>query len=100
MSYHHFGSGSFKNELWIKGKFVFPRAEGVDVEFITPGAFDWIIADPSGKVVLTDRRTNSTGGWTSFDFMSHGLSGNYSIGFRNASSGEKKIKQGDVRMHG
>jgi hypothetical protein len=27
-----------------------------------------------------------------------GLSGDYSIGFRNASTGEKRIKQGDVRL--
>lgn len=99
MGNYHFGSGSFKNELWIKQKFLFTRPEGVDVEFITPGAFDWIFSGPDGKVVLTHRHANPTGGWTSIDFMSLGLSGDHSIGFRNTSGGEKKIKQGDVRLH-
>jgi hypothetical protein len=95
---HKFGSGSFKNELWINKKAVFQRPVGVDVEFVTAGAFDWVFADSSGKEVRTHGHTNPNGGWTSMNFASLGLFGDYSIGFRNASSGEKKIKQGNVEL--
>lgn len=98
MVIHHFGSGSFKNELWINKKAVFRKPEGVDVEFISAGAFDWVFADESGKEVRTHRQSNAHGGWTSMNFSSLGLFGNYSIGFRNASPGEKRIKQGDVHF--
>lgn len=95
---YHFGSGSFANEMWINNKAVFTKPVGVDVEFVTPGAFDWVFADANGKEVRTLRHKNDHGGWTSVDFASLGLSGDYSIGFRNASSGDKQIKQGDVRL--
>jgi len=93
-----FGSGSFKNELWVSGKKVFTKPVGADVEFITSGAFEWIIADDNGVLVKTVRHDNAHGGWTSIDFPSLGLYHDYSIGFRNISGGEKKIKQGTVRL--
>jgi hypothetical protein len=68
------------------------------VEFVTPGAFDWVFADPKGKEIRTLHHKNEHGGWTSIDFASLGLFGDFSIGFRNASSGEKEIKQGDVHL--
>ncbi|EPR11573.1 hypothetical protein M527_02440 [Sphingobium indicum IP26] len=96
MSDHHFGSGSFTKELWIANKRVFQNCSGVDVEFVTPGTFDWIIADASGKEVKSVAHINKTGGWTSIDLPSQGLYGHYSVGFRNTSGGTKEIKQGDV----
>ena len=84
--------------MWIKDRAVFTDPVGVDVEFVTAGAFDWVFADQNGKEVRTLRHQNEHGGWTSMNFSSLGLSGNYSVGFRNASPGEKQIKQGDVRL--
>jgi hypothetical protein len=98
MATQHFGSGSFKDELWVNGKAVFHKPIGVDVEFITSGAFDWVFADKNGAEVKTVHHQNPHGGWTSIDFASLGLFGDYSIGFRNAWTGEQQIKQGDVRM--
>jgi hypothetical protein len=94
----HFGAASFTSEVWIKNKKVFHKPVGVDVEFINSGAFDWIFADPKGTEVRTLRHKNEHAGWTSVDLASLGLFGDYSIGFRNASAGEKRIKQGDVRL--
>lgn len=98
MPTHHFGSGSFQNELWINNKAVFKRPDRVDVEFVTPGAFDWVLADSTGKEVRTVRHGNEHGGWTGIDFPSLGLFDDYSIGFRNVSPGKKQIKQGDVSL--
>jgi hypothetical protein len=95
---YHFEAGSFTNEMWINNKAVFAKPRGVDVEFITAGAFDWVIADENGKEVKTLRAKNEHGGWTGINFASLGLFGNYSIGFRNASQGEKQVKQGDVHL--
>ena len=95
---HHFGSASFKQEMWINNKEVFKNPTGVDVEFVTSGAFDWVFADANGKEVRTLRSKNEHGGWTSMNFASLGLFGDYSIGFRNASSEEQQIKQGDVHL--
>jgi hypothetical protein len=94
---HHFGAGSFQHELWIASKKVFPKLKGVDVEFITGGPWEWLIAESTGSVVKTVRYDKPNGGWTGIDLPSLGLYGDYSIGFRNASAEEKKIKQGDVR---
>jgi hypothetical protein len=96
MATYSFKTSSFKNELWINGKRVFKKPTGVSVEFITGGAFDWVFADASGNVVQTKRHPNPRGGWLSVDLSSLGLFGDYSIGFRNASTGERKIRQGDV----
>lgn len=93
---HHFGSGSFKSELWISGKRVFAKLKRVDVEFVTGGPWEWIIANAAGQVIRTVRYDKTTAGWTSIDLPSLGLHGDYSIGFRNASPSEKTIKQGDV----
>lgn len=98
MGSYHFGSGSFQDELWINDKAVFSKPIGVDAEFTTSGAFDWVFADRNGAEVRTSRNQNLHGGWTSIDFASLGLYGDYSIGFRNASAGERQIKQGDVRL--
>jgi hypothetical protein len=49
---HHFGTASFTNELWIKNKAVFSLPIGVDVEFLTAGAFDWVFADSNASEVL------------------------------------------------
>ncbi len=84
--------------MWINNKAVFKKPDGVDVEFVTAGAFDWVFADAAGKEVRTLRHKNEHGGWTSMNFASLGLFGDYSIGFRNASPGEKQIKQGDVHL--
>lgn len=96
MKEHNFGAGSFKIELWVDDKTVFNKPKTVDVEFITAGAFDWIIADEKGIEIRQIRHENSNGGWTSLDLNSLGLYNNYSIGFRNASAAEKKIKQGII----
>jgi len=95
---YHFGSETFTKEVWINKKAVFTKPAGVDVEFVTAGAFDWVVADSDGKEVRTLLHKNEHGGWTSIDFSSLGLSGDYSIGFRNASPKEQQIKQGDVRL--
>lgn len=41
---------------------------------------------------------NEHGGWTGVNLASLGLSGDYSIGFRNTSTGTKSMKQGDVHL--
>lgn len=88
------GPGSFTNELWVAKKKVFPKLKSVNVEFLSLGEWDWMIADSAGAVVKTVRYKGS--GWTSIDLPSLGLYGSYSVGFRNASPGEKKIRGGDV----
>jgi hypothetical protein len=98
MADYHFGSGSFKDELWLNDKAVFTKPKSVDVEFITPGSFDWVFADANGVEVRTLHQEKAGGGWTSIDFASLGLYDDYSIGFRNTSPGERQIKQGDVRL--
>lgn len=98
MANYHFGSGKFKHELWVATKKVFTKPVGVDVEFTTAGAFDWVFSDEGGKEVRTLRHTNAHGGWTSMNFASLGLFGNYSIGFRNVGTSEQIIKQGDIRL--
>jgi hypothetical protein len=95
---YDFGSASFTKELWIDNKRVFKKPKGVDVEFITAGAFDWVFADGTGKEVRTLRHKNEHGGWTGMNFASLGLYGDYSIGFRNAASEEQQIKQGNVHF--
>ena len=95
---YHFEAGSFTREMWIKNKAVFTKPVGVDVEFVSAGAFDWVFADANGKEVRTLRANNEHGGWTGMNFASLGLFGDYSIGFRSASSGDKQIKQGDVHL--
>ena len=94
MPSHHFGNGTFKNELWVAGKRIFEGLERVDVEFTTGGSRDWLIADGNGVIVKT--LSHSAAGWTSIHLPSQGLYGNFSVGFRNTSGGEKVIKQGDV----
>lgn len=91
---YQFGPANFKTEIWIDNKKVFTKPSGVDVEFVTAGAFDWVIADAQGKEVKTVRHANEHGGWTGINFASLGLYSDYSIGFRNASDHEQKIKQG------
>ncbi|CAH1906095.1 conserved hypothetical protein [Candidatus Nitrotoga sp. HW29] len=98
MTTHHFGQGSFKNELWVNNNSVFKKPIGVDVEFVGAGAFDWVFDDENGKEIRTLREENAHGGWHSMDFKSLGLFNNYSIGFRNVSPSELTIKQGDVRL--
>lgn len=92
---HNFGSGSFTSELWIASKRVFPKLKGVNVEFLTGGQWDWVIANSTGVVVKTIRHDGPSG-WTSIDLPSLGLFGDHSIGFRNASVGAKKIRAGDL----
>jgi hypothetical protein len=97
MKEYHFKTSSFKNELWIRQKSIFEKLNGVDVEFISPGAFDWVIADPNGKEIKTVRNMNEHGGWTSIHLPSLGLYNNYSIGFRKANGTPiMNIKQGVV----
>lgn len=91
---YHFNAGNFKNELWIGGKRIFKNLKGVDVEFLTTGKWEWVIADSTGLVVKSV--PHDIGGWTSIDLPSLGLHGDHSIGFRNLSPGEKKIRAGDV----
>lgn len=91
---YNFGSGSFKSELWIAQKRVFSKLKGANVEFITAGEWDWLIADSTGSVVKTVR--HSGGGWTSIDLPSLGIYGDHSLGFRNVSGGDNKIRGGDV----
>ena len=93
-----FGSASFTKEFWIDNKRLFKKTKGVDVEFINAGAWDWVFVDADGKEVRTLRTPNEHGGWTSVDFPSLGLYRDYSIGFRNASSGTQQIKQGVVHF--
>lgn len=96
MKEHKFGAASFKIELWIDNKRVFEKPKRIDVEFITAGAFDWVIADEKGTEIRQVRHENLNGGWTSLDLNSLGLFNNYSIGFRNASASEQKLKQGII----
>ena len=96
MPTYNFSTSSFMHELWINGKRVFKKPSGASVEFTSNGAFDWVFCDSSGKQVKTFRNQNPNGGWHTVDLSSLGLFGDYSIGFRNASDGERKIKQGDV----
>ena len=96
---YSFRGGTFRRELWVADKRVFTRPKGVDVEFTSSGAFDWVFAEPSGREVRTLHAENAHGGWTSVDFGSLGLRGDHSIGFRNSSSKpELVIKQGLVRL--
>lgn len=98
MGTRHFGSAAFDKDYWMDGKAVFSKPIGVDVEFVTTGEFDWIFADTNGVEVKTSHCENLHGGWTSIDLASLGLFDDYSIGFRNASSGKHQIKQIDVRL--
>ena len=59
---YHFGSAKFTNEFWINNKGVFTKPAGVDVEFLTAGAFDWVFADAQGKEIRTLRANNGHGG--------------------------------------
>ncbi|CDZ54431.1 hypothetical protein [Neorhizobium galegae] len=93
----HFGAGEFSSELWIDSKRVFVKPRSVDVEFVNSGPFDWVFADANGKEVRTYRHDNKSG-WTGIHFFSLGLTGDFSIGFRNAGSGLLKVKQGDVHF--
>ena len=95
---HKFGSATFMKEWWIDNKKVFTSPSSVDVEFVNAGIFDFVVADPSGKEVKTVRAKNDHGGWTSINFSSEGLYGDYSIGFRNQSNGKLQIKQGVVYL--
>jgi hypothetical protein len=95
-SVYHFNSLSFADEVWINNKAPFKSPVKANVEFVTPGAVDWVFADNTGKEIRTLRDRNESGGWISMNFASLGLSGDYSVGFRNASPGKKEIKQGDV----
>ncbi|MGR9431384.1 hypothetical protein [Rhizobium leguminosarum] len=97
MDDYHFGAGEFSGELWIDGKRVFTRPRGVNVEFVNSGPFDWVFSDATGTEVRTYRHDNKSG-WTGIDLFSLGLTGDFSIGFRNASGGILKIKQGDVHF--
>lgn len=93
-----FGSGSFKNELWLKQKTLFKAPISVDVEFTSSGSFDWLFADAAGSVVKTSSYSGEHGGWTSIHLPSLGLYGDFSIGFKNTSSGEKALKQGEITL--
>jgi hypothetical protein len=95
---HQFGPATLKTEWWIDNKKVFKSPSSVDVEFVNAGAFDFVIADASGKEVKTVRAKNEHGGWTSIHFSSEGLYKDYSIGFRNQSDGELQLKQGVVYL--
>jgi hypothetical protein len=96
---YHFGSASFASEMWINNKAVFTKPVGVDVEFVTALPFDWVFADSKGKEVRTLHVKNEHGGWTGMNFASLGLTGDYSIGFRNSMPPfDQQIKQGDVHL--
>ncbi|MGO8049826.1 hypothetical protein [Rhizobium leguminosarum] len=93
-----FGAGSFKNELWLKQKSLFKAPISVDVEFMSLGSFDWLFADATGNVVKSQPYSSGHGGWTSIHLPSLGLYGDFSIGFKNTSPGEKSIKQGEITL--
>src|SRR4030095_17239190 len=93
---YSFSTSSVQNGRGINGKRVFKKPTGASVEFTNGGAFDWVFADSSGKVIKTYRAQNPNGGWRSVDLSSLGLFGDYSIGFRNASTGTRGIKPGEV----
>ncbi|MDO6408693.1 hypothetical protein [Pantoea phytobeneficialis] len=92
---HHFGYGKFTKELWIAGKKIFPKVVEVDVEFETDVQWDWLIADINGNIIKTV--TGGKASWSSLHLASHGLYGDYSIGFKSDISAVKSIKQGDVQ---
>lgn len=73
---------------------MFPNLTNANVEFLTNAEWDWIVADSGGTVVKSVR--HSGGGWTSIDLPSLGIYGEHSLGFRNVSGGEKKIRGGDL----
>ena len=87
---YHFGSAKFTKEIWIDNRRLFKKPKNVNVEFVTAGAFDWVFADADGKEVKTVRHKNEHGGWTGINFASP---------FRNASSAEQEIKQGDIEFN-
>lgn len=99
MANYNFGASSFTNELWIAQKRVFEKPKGVDVEFVNAGPFDWVFADANGAIVKTLRHENPHSGWTSVDLPSLGLYQNYSVGFRNCSGHELRIKSGTLRYN-
>ena len=92
---HNFGSGTFTSELWIAGKRVFEDLKSANVEFLTGGEWDWIIANSVGAIVKTVRHSGP-GGWVSIDLPSLVIYGHHSLGFRSASPGTKKIRAGDL----
>jgi len=91
---YEFKAGSFNNELWMGEKRVFKNLISVDVEFLTAGKWEWVIADAKGIVVKNV--PHDGGGWTSIHLPTLGLYGEHSIGFHNLSPGEKKIRSGEV----
>lgn len=97
MAEYVFGRSTFTNEIWVDNKRVFTGLKEVNVEIEGPGNWDWLIADANGQVVKTLRVTDP-GGWTSINLFSLGLSGDYSVGFRNASDqgGTRVIRNGSV----
>jgi hypothetical protein len=101
MATHHFGKGTFKKELWINGGALFTNPIGVDVESEISGAFSLVVVDEKGVVRAKNTHSNAHGGWTSWDLRSLGVNdGRYKLGFANAAPGERRIKQGDVRLKG
>lgn len=92
-----FAGASFTVEHWINGKQVFKKPRLAEVEFSVMGEFDWVFADDKGKEVRTLREKNPGGGWHTVDLPSLGLHGDYSIGFRNVGSAEKRFKHGSVK---
>lgn len=93
---HHFGNATFNTLIWVDNARLFTRLKSIDVEFLSAGAFAWIFSDKLGNEVKSVPYPNEQGGWTSIHLPSLGLFGDFKVGFRNASSGPKKIKQGDV----
>lgn len=97
MADYRFGNSSFKSLLWINNGALFDDVSGMDVEFMSPGAFVFRIAEASGAVKKDCPYRNENGGWHSCDLTSLGIhSGKYKLAFVNASPGEKRIKQGVV----
>jgi hypothetical protein len=78
MATQHFGLQLW-TEYWINGKAVFSKPIGVDITFIMPEAFDWVIADTNGVEAKAGHNINALGGWTSLDFASLGLFDDYPI---------------------
>ncbi|WP_417878082.1 hypothetical protein [Vibrio sp.] len=94
MARYTFGESEFTNILWIKNKDLFIKPDQVNVEFTNSGNVYFIVEDTNGNIVKEVK--HDRGGWTSFHLPSLGLYDNYYLGFRNADSGTRIIKQGDV----
>jgi hypothetical protein len=97
---YHFGRTSFSNFVWLRGGANFSNPQTLDVEMINGGAYAVEVWDTDSRVCRI-QRSNPTGGWASFSFISGECgripSGSYRVRLVNAASGTRSVLQGDLR---